>query len=137
MAEDNDNVPLEEKLILDETAEVRPKTKEELARQVEMDARAKKLIFLKSSGKITNDEATLVITDESHGFCNAIKHYLIEHDNVVFASYKKEFGVDPSVFINTDGKVSALDALLDATTRLEADLEALGVQARDALKKAK
>jgi len=112
----------------------RPKTKEELEHEVEEKARDQKLIHLRLVGKITNTEANLIIINESHGFCNAIKRYLLKNEHVLFASYKKEFGVDPSMFVNTDGQVSALDALIEACDKLHVDLKELQSVAEQALK---
>ncbi|MHA1846588.1 MAG: RpoL/Rpb11 RNA polymerase subunit family protein [Promethearchaeota archaeon] len=88
----------------------------------EVEAREKKLIYIKSNVEITNNEANITITDESHGFCNAIKRYLLKNEHVLFASYKKQFYEDPTLFINTDGEVTALNALISASNKLKEDL---------------
>jgi len=111
----------------------RPKTKEELEHEVEEKARDRKNIYLRLVGKITKTEANLIIINESHGFCNALKRYLLKNEHVLFASYKKEFGVDPSMYVNTDDQLSALDALIEACDKLHVDLKELETLASDAL----
>lgn len=111
----------------------RPKTKDELEHETEEKARDQKLIYLRLVGKITPTEANLIIINESHGFCNALKRYLLKNEHVLFASYKKEFGVDPSMYVNTDGEVTALDALIDACDKLHVDLKELQSVAEQAL----
>ena len=126
---------LEEKLIIEE--EPRELTKEEILEQQEQEAREKKDIFVKKAGEITDKEASIIITDESHGFCNALKRFLLKNDHVLFASYKKEFGVDPTMYINTDGELKALDALLDGSDRLYVELQELEKECTKAIKAAK
>ncbi|HME51289.1 MAG TPA: RpoL/Rpb11 RNA polymerase subunit family protein [Candidatus Lokiarchaeia archaeon] len=111
----------------------RPKTKDELEREIEEKARDQKNIYLRLVGKITKTEANLIIINESHGFCNALKKYLLKNDHVLFASYKKEFGVDPSMYVNTDGEIAALDALIEACDKLHVDLKELESVATQAL----
>ncbi len=131
----DDSIPLEEKLIKDE--EIRPKTEKELEREREKEAKLKRMIFVKAVGPITVEEASLEITDESHGFCNALKTYVLKNDHILFASYKKEFGVDPIMYINSDGKVAVMDALLGAINLMKSDLTALEGQVDAELKKFK
>nr|MDO8119368.1 RpoL/Rpb11 RNA polymerase subunit family protein [Candidatus Sigynarchaeota archaeon] len=132
----DDSIPLEEKLIKDE--EIRPKTPKEIEREREKDAKAKRLIFVKPvGGAITTEEASLEITDESHGFCNALKTYLLKNEHVLFASYKKEFGIDPTLYVNSDGKVAVIDALIQATDLMMSDLKVLSSQVDAALEKIK
>ena len=115
----------------------KPKTKEDLEREEENKARFKKLIYIKPVGKFTQTEADMVIINESHGFCNSLKRYLLKNEHVLFASYKCEFGVDPSVYVNTDGKISAMESLIDACDKLHVDLKELQSLAEAALKKSK
>ncbi len=115
----------------------KPKTKEELEREEEDKARFKKLIYIKLVGKFTQTEANMFIVNESHGFCNALKKYLLKNEHVLFASYKREFGVDPSMYVNTDGKITSMDALIDACDKMHVDLKELQSLAEDALKKSK
>ena len=122
MSDENEtpDIPLEESLIEEEVP--KPLTEKDIEMMKEMDAREKKLIYIKPAGKITEKEAAIILTDESHGFCNVVKQYLLKNPKVLFASYKKEFYVDPLLFINTDG-VNALDALLEASDKLYVDLQ--------------
>ncbi|MBN2150879.1 MAG: hypothetical protein JW839_05525 [Candidatus Lokiarchaeota archaeon] len=115
----------------------KPKTKEELELEEEEKARFKKLIYIKPVGKFTQTEANMIIVNESHGFCNALKKYLLKNEHVLFASYKREFGVDPSMYVNTDGKISSMEALIDACNRMGSDLKEMQGLADDALKKFK
>ena len=115
----------------------KPKTKEELEREEEDKARFKKLIYIKLVGKFTQNEANMIIVNESHGFCNALKKYLLKNEHVLFASYKREFGVDPSMYVNTDGKITSMEALIDACDKMHVDLKELQSLAEDALKKSK
>lgn len=119
--EDGSDIPLEESLIEEEVQ--KPLTEKDIEMMKEMDAREKKLLYIKPAGKIMETEAAIIVTDESHGFCNAIKRYLLKNPKVLFASYKKEFYVDPMIFINTDKGENALDALLDASDKLHVDLQ--------------
>lgn len=123
--------------VLREAALAKPKTKEELERDEEEKARFKKKIYIRSVGKFTQTEANMIIINESHGFCNALKKYLLKNEHVLFASYKREFGVDPSMYVTTDGRISSMDALIDACNRMEVDLKELQGLAEDALKKFK
>ncbi|MEX2682403.1 MAG: RpoL/Rpb11 RNA polymerase subunit family protein [Candidatus Sigynarchaeota archaeon] len=123
--------------VLTEAAPARPKTKEELEREEEEKARFKKLIYIRPVGKFTQTEANMIIVNESHGFCNALKKYLLKNEHVLFASYKREFGVDPSMYVNTDGKISSMEALIDACNRMSVDLKELHGLAEDAVKKFK
>jgi len=134
MSEDDDieqlpSTPMEEKLIKE--APIKVKTAEDLVKEAEKDALAKHLIFIKPIGKLTKTEASFFVSGESHGFCNALKDYLLKNPDVLFASYKKEFGVDPSFYVNTNGNISALDALVDVSERLSADLADLLKQVTD------
>jgi DNA-directed RNA polymerase subunit L len=122
-------------LLIDATP--KPKTKEELEREEEEKARFKKLIYIKPVTRFTQAEANMIIVNESHGFCNALKRYLLKNENVLFASYKREFGVDPSVYVNTDGKISSMEALIDACDKMHVDLKEMQSIAEDALKKFK
>ena len=64
--------------VLREAALAKPKTKEELERDEEEKARFKKKIYIRSVGKFTQTEANMIIINESHGFCNALKKYLLK-----------------------------------------------------------
>jgi DNA-directed RNA polymerase subunit L len=115
----------------------KPKTKEDLELEEENKAKVKKLIYIKPVGKLTATEANMVICNESHGFCNALKVYLLKNEHVLFASYKREFGVDPSMYVNTDGKITAMEALIEACDKIHVDMKELQSLAEDALKKFK
>jgi DNA-directed RNA polymerase subunit L len=136
MSEDDDieqvpSAPLEEKLIKE--APIKVKTAEDLEKEAEKDAVNKKFIYIKPIGKFTKTEASFYVSGESHGFCNALKDYLLKNPEVLFASYKKEFGVDPSFYVNTSGNISALEALVDATERMNVDLADLLKQMTDSV----
>ena len=123
MSDEDQDETLEEKLIEDLEPEVL--TPEEIERRKDRELREKKLIQVKfGKGKNTKNEVNLILTESSHGFCNVIKRYLLKNPNVVFASYKKEFYVDPTMFINTEGE-SALKTLLNASDQLYVDLQDL------------
>ncbi|MHA1372465.1 MAG: hypothetical protein ACTSRA_22420, partial [Promethearchaeota archaeon] len=62
-----------------------------------------------------------------------IKRYLLKNKNVSFASYKKVFYEDATIFITTEGE-SALDALIDAADLLYIDLQKLKTEFDNALK---
>ncbi|NMC06014.1 MAG: hypothetical protein GYA24_12435 [Candidatus Lokiarchaeota archaeon] len=115
----------------------KPKTKEELEHDAEERARTRKEIYIKPVGKFTQTEANMIIVNESHGFCNALKRYLLKNEHVLFASYKREFGVDPSMYVNTDGKISSMEALIDACDKMQVDLKEMQQLAEDAIKKFK
>jgi DNA-directed RNA polymerase subunit L len=115
----------------------KPKTKEELEREVEDKARFRKEIYIKLVGKFTQAEANMMIVNESHGFCNALKRYLLKNEHVLFASYKREFGVDPSMYVNTDGKISSMEALIESCDKMHVDLKELQHLTEEALKKSK
>ncbi|MHA1681117.1 MAG: RpoL/Rpb11 RNA polymerase subunit family protein [Promethearchaeota archaeon] len=100
-------------------------------------SRALRKLFVKEGGKISNDEANLIVTDESHGFCNVIKRYLLKNEHVLFASYKKIFYQDPTIFLNTDGKVAALDVVVEAADTLYVDLSEMDKLFTDQVKKFK
>nr|MDO8114726.1 RpoL/Rpb11 RNA polymerase subunit family protein [Candidatus Sigynarchaeota archaeon] len=138
MSDENSGAPAPESAgVLKELPAPKPKTKEELELEAEQKARIRKEIYLRIVGKVTETEANFIIVNESHGFCNALKKYLLKNEHVLFASYKKEFGVDPSLYVNTDGKITALDALVDASDKMHVDLKELNAIVVDALKKAK
>ena len=115
----------------------KPKTKEELEREAEEKARFRKEIYIKLVGKFTQTEANMIIVNESHGFCNSLKRYLLKNEHVLFASYKREFGVDPSMYVNTDGKISSMEALIDACEKMQVDLKDIQKLVEDAMKKSK
>ncbi|MFX0098050.1 MAG: RpoL/Rpb11 RNA polymerase subunit family protein [Candidatus Hodarchaeota archaeon] len=133
MSDENDGsgIPLEESLIEEEVK--KPLTEKDIELMKELDAREKKLLYIKPAGKILENEAAIIVTDESHGFCNVVKRYLLKNPKVLFASYKKEFYVDPMMFINTEG-VNALDALLEASDKLYVDLQELKKMVDSAVK---
>ncbi|MBD3187859.1 hypothetical protein GF325_13570 [Candidatus Bathyarchaeota archaeon] len=114
-----------------------PLTAEDRMSDEEKEARSKRLLFVKEGGIITDDQANLIITEESHGFCNSIKRYLLKSEHVLFASYKKIFYEDPTMFINTDGKINAMDAVIEASDKLYTDLTEFENQFTTANKKFK
>ena len=121
--EDDDIEELSEEAELTEVEETEPVVYiDDSMDPAEKESRAKRMLFVKEGGKISNEEANLIVTEESHGFCNVIKRYLLKNDHVLFASYKKIFYQDPTIFLNTDGEVAALDVVVEAADKLYLDL---------------
>jgi DNA-directed RNA polymerase subunit L len=73
---------------------------------------------------------------KSHGFCNTLKNELWNDKHVKAAAYRIEhpsIGV-PEIIVETDGKITAQEALFNAVKRLKTDTEKLRKELKAQLK---